>query len=288
MTESDVIICGHGSGTPSTKNMASYLASRYNQIAPNGKHKGVVSVKRLKQLSDADRPRFTAKYSEILGRNIYSQNLRQYVYTPYGGKYYSDCSSSICATYQQIGMSVSLLNTAGIFESSLFESVPVAISAGHILNPDVLRVGDCLLFVGDNPKRPKQIGHVEAVYKIPSEMPSYKISGTVTVTASELNVRTRPDINAAIVKTYPRGALVTVSEKSGEWFKTVDGWISRKWVRGWIKEPQDDPFKNYWYIDNGSYPVDCIADIGGNQYAFDRDGWMIESQRISTSGAIIY
>ena len=288
MTESKIILCGHGSGTPSTKNMASYLTSRYSQFAPNGMRKGVVSVRRLKALKDEERGSFAATYAQILGRNLYSQPLRQYVYTPHGGRYYSDCSSSICATYQRIGKDVGLLNTAGIYESDLFESVPVQISAGHILNPDVLKVGDCLLFVGNDPKRPLQIGHVEAVYMMPQEMPSFKISGTVTVTASELNVRTRPDIDSSVVKTYPRGALVTVTEKAGEWFKAADGWISRKWVRGWIKEPQADPNRNYWYIDNGSYPVDCVADIGGSQYAFDRDGWMLESGRISASGAIIY
>mgnify|MGYP007030236537 FL=1 len=38
VTEKDITISGHGSGTPSTKNMYAYLESRYKSIAPNGKH----------------------------------------------------------------------------------------------------------------------------------------------------------------------------------------------------------------------------------------------------------
>lgn len=288
MLESDIIICGHGSGNPSTKNMSAYLTSRYNQFASNGKRKGLVAVRRFKALTDKDRERFTETYSTILGRNIYSQSLRQYVYTSYGGKYYSDCSSSICATYSQIGKKCGLLNTAGIYESDLFEDVNAKISEGHVTNPDVLKVGDCLLFVGNDPSRPLQIGHVEAVYQMPAELPVYTIEATLMVTASSLNIRTRPNANASIIGAYAKGTIVKANAKSGEWFRTDRGWISRKYVRGWIKEPQVNAYKNYWYIDNGVYPIECIMEIGGEEYAFDKDGWMIESKRINSAGAIMY
>lgn len=164
--ESDIVICGHGSGTPSTKNMLSYLSTRYNSLAPNGKHKGIVKVMRLKALTDSGRKNFHDTYATILGRNNYNQSLRSYVYKTYNGKYYSDCSSSGCATFQRIGYNIPLLNTAGIYQSNLFEEVPVIIKSGHITNPDVLKVGDCLLFVGSDPSRPLQIGHVEYIYEI--------------------------------------------------------------------------------------------------------------------------
>lgn len=166
ITEKDITICGHGSGTPSTKNMYVYLDSRYKSIAPNGKHKGVVAVKRLKALTDSGRKKFHDTYKTILGRNSYNQSLRSYVYTSYKGKYYSDCSSSGCATFKKIGYNVPLLNTAGIYTSSLFETVPVKIKNGHITNPEILKVGDAILFVGSDPSRPLQIGHVEYIYEI--------------------------------------------------------------------------------------------------------------------------
>lgn len=169
LSEKDITICGHGSATPSLKNMYTYNGVRYGKKAPNGKHKGVIAVRRLRKMTDAKRKLFVAKYSTILGRNTYSQDLRQYVYAKYPktGLYYSDCSSSICATYSEIGLPCPLFNTAAIYlDNNYFESVPVTIKDGHIINADVLMVGDCILYVGNDPSRPLQIGHVEAVYQI--------------------------------------------------------------------------------------------------------------------------
>jgi hypothetical protein len=171
--EQEIIICGHGSGNPSVKNMYSYLASRYSQKASNGVRKGVVAVRRLKALTDDGRKSYHDSYRTILGRNAYNQNLREYCYVPYKGKYYSDCSSSQMLTLNKVGFKTGgTLNTAGIYQSSLFESVPVKIVAGHIQNPDVLKVGDQLLFAGNDPSRPLQIGHVEGIYEIPNAYPA--------------------------------------------------------------------------------------------------------------------
>lgn len=163
--ESDITLCGHGSGKPSLKNMEKYLSDRYAQLAPNGLHKGVVAVRRCKGISP---DKFREVYQTMLGRNVYSQNLREYALTPWmDGKYYSDCSSSGDAALQKAGApGIGWLNTAGIYRSGEFEDVPVVISEGHILNPEILQVGDALLFVGNDPSRPKQIGHVEFVYDI--------------------------------------------------------------------------------------------------------------------------
>lgn len=166
-TEKTITLCGHGSGRPSTKVMHTYLEARYKSKAPNGKRKGAVKVMRLRDLTDAGRKKFHDSYKLILGRNYYSQGKRQYVYRKApDGEYYSDCSSSGMAALQESGYDVTLLNTAGIYNSPLFEEVPVKIKNGHITNPEILKVGDAVLFVGNDPKRPLQIGHVEWVYEI--------------------------------------------------------------------------------------------------------------------------
>lgn len=170
MNEHDITICGHGSGNPSLKKLDEYATTRYNKKATNGKHKGIIAVRRLKELNDLGRNKFHDAYKSILGKNIYSQAKRSYVFTKYkDGHYYSDCSSSGCACLKQAGYNVALYNTAGIFSSDLFESVDVNIVNGHITNPEVLKVGDAILFVGDDPKRPLQIGHVEWVYEIKAQ-----------------------------------------------------------------------------------------------------------------------
>lgn len=202
-TEKTIKICGHGSGNPSTKVMYNYLEERYNKYMSNGGRKGIVCVRRLKSLTDAERQKFHDTYKTILGRNIYSQDLRSYCYTPYSnGKYYSDCSSSGMMTFAKINSAYNGLkdfNTQAIYESGQFENVAVTIKNGHITNPEVLKVGDCLLFAG-NLSRPKYIGHVEYVYEISGSTTPSKTEPETTlnetskwtgyVTADALNVRT--------------------------------------------------------------------------------------------------
>lgn len=113
------------------------------------------------------REAFRDKYSELIGRNRYSQDLRQYVYTPAkDGVYYSDCSSSGMATYRQLGLNLPLWNTAGMHYNG--RKVDVGIRSGHVATGDIhkLRVGMALMFRGTDPARPLQIGHVEYIYKV--------------------------------------------------------------------------------------------------------------------------
>ena len=109
------------------------------------------------------------KYKTIIGRNNYSQDLRKYCYNPYkDGEYYSDCSSSVCYAYKEVGLSFGILNTVGMWSSKKLTDVPVEIENGIIQNPEVLRIGDMLLFAGTDPSRKKYgyVGHVEMVGEI--------------------------------------------------------------------------------------------------------------------------
>lgn len=114
------------------------------------------------------RKKYHDTYKTLLGRNIYDQNLRNYVYTSKNGKYYSDCSSSICATMNKIGIKMGLLNTAGIYNSKLWKEIGVTVKNGHVVPNDIpkLRVGDALMFRGNDPSRPQQIGHIESVFEV--------------------------------------------------------------------------------------------------------------------------
>ena len=85
-------------------------------------------------------------YDEIIGRNYYSQNLRDYCYTKYkNGLYYSDCSSSISYAYKRAGYGFGILNTAGMYYK-LKTVKDIVISGGQIQNVSKLRKGDCLKF----------------------------------------------------------------------------------------------------------------------------------------------
>ena len=109
------------------------------------------------------------KYKTIIGRNLYSQNLRDFCYKKYkDGKYYSDCSSSICYAYEEAGLGFGILNTVGMYTSKKLVDVDVRISKGIIQNPEVLRIGDMLLFAGTDVSRSPwgYVGHVEMVGEI--------------------------------------------------------------------------------------------------------------------------
>ena len=105
-------------------------------------------------------------YSGIIGRNYYSQELRDYCFKAYNGRYYSDCSSSICYSYKEAGQGFGILNTAGIYQSSKLTTVDITTKDGVPVNIGDLRVGDMLEFAGSDASRPLKIGHVEMVYSI--------------------------------------------------------------------------------------------------------------------------
>lgn len=116
-----------------------------------------------------------AKYEEILGRNKYSQAKRSYAYKRYSdGKYYSDCSSSVALAYKEAGYPFYgnngsyNPNTVGMYQAKSLVDVPVEIKNGIIQNPEVLRLGDMLLFAGKDTSRKyaDYVGHVEMVGKI--------------------------------------------------------------------------------------------------------------------------
>lgn len=287
-TDNEVVICGHGSGTPSKKNMASYCATRYSQTSPNGVRRGLVAVRRLKALKDADRARFHDLYRDIIGRNIYSQDLREYCYTPYKGRYYSDCSSSIILTYKQIGHKFPwTLNTAAIYQSDLFETVPVRIVNGHVTNPEVLKVGDCLLFAGNDPSRPLQIGHVEAVYELPSgSFEEFEVStGTAgMVSTTQLTVRSGPGTEYQSIGSIQSGTPVYPTKKAFasngvRWYYSpaLLGWVSGKYLTGWVKEQSG----RWWYaIPEDRWYASSVQVINGSAYAFGEDGYMVADSDI--------
>lgn len=177
-TVTNVVLAGHGSGTPSTKGMNAYC------IARQAKGRGLVEVLR-EDLTEEQRQQMHDLYKSILGRNIYSQSLRLYCYTKYNGKYYSDCSSSICKTAEKVGVpDVGSLNTTGMHKNWK-KVTDVVIKNGIIQNPEVLKVGDALMFKGSDPSRPLGIGHTEMVYEINGKTAA---SATPAATSSKKDI----------------------------------------------------------------------------------------------------
>ena len=140
--------------------------------------------------ADEKRNAVIKKYDEILGRNKYSQPRRDYCYKKYkDGKYYSDCSSSVSYAYREAGYSFGILNTVGMYQSTKLADVPVTIKNGIIQNPEVLRIGDMLLFAGNDSSRAYAgyVGHVEMVYRISGSRVTICGHGSGTPRTTEMN-----------------------------------------------------------------------------------------------------
>ena len=133
-------------------------------------------------------------YRKILGRNRYSQALRDYCFKKYrDGNYYSDCSSSISYCYKEAGIPFGILNTVGMYESSKLKKVDVTIKNGVPQEVDRLRLGDMLLFAGGDSGRAYAgyVGHVEMIGEINGERPAdVVLYGHGSGTPSKKNMQT--------------------------------------------------------------------------------------------------
>lgn len=90
------------------------------------------------------------KSSVMLGRNIYSQGLRQYAIKPYtDGKYYSDCSSFCSAAFMTAGYNVSWNNTTSFKSDNNFYTVPITQNDKQIANAsNILKIADVIIWTG--------------------------------------------------------------------------------------------------------------------------------------------
>lgn len=113
-------------------------------------------------------------------------------------------------------------------------------------------------------------------------------AGLKIVGASTLNVRKAPE-TGEVVKTLKIGDRVQATAKAlvnnVYWFKIgTDQWISGKYIEGWVFESNKDA---WWFVKQGySYDKNKVVLIDNAWYAFDKDGWCIMPDRMSSDGSI--
>lgn len=228
--------------------------------------------------SDEKRKRVLKKYDEIIGRNLYSQPLRDYCYHRYDdGNYYSDCSSSICYAYKEVGQSFGITNTAGMYNSSKLTTVELDIIQGI---PDMprLRPGDMLLFAGTDASRPKRIGHVEmycgndVICGHGSGRPSYK----------DAMAYCKNRYNSLAPGGWPKGLVavkryiqddaalpVPVKPKLSGWQQQENG----SW--SFFLGNSGEPVRNSWYLDEDSrwYWFDGAGTMVSDVWYYYKNQW---------------
>ena len=111
-------------------------------------------------------------------------------------------------------------------------------------------------------------------------------AGLVVISSSALNIRKEPSTSSDVVGTLAKGTAIypeTQTSLNGTyWFKIDKGWVSGKYLTGWIKQ-----LERWWYLDSGKVVFNCTKAIDGKTYVFDQDGWMITADRINSNGELI-
>jgi hypothetical protein len=237
------------------------------------------------------------KYATLIGRNIYSQTLRDYCFKKYSdGNYYSDCSSSICYSYQEAGYGFGNLNTAGIYQSAKLTTVEVTITDG-IPDTAQLRPGDMLEFAGTDASRPLKIGHVEMycgngiICGHGSGRPSYK--DIAAYCKSRYNSWASGGWRKGLVcvRRYIQDDAQTVTDpvKLSGWNEEPDGW---RFYLGNSGEPVrnawylDSDGKWYWFDGAGIMITNKWYKYNGDWFYMGTDGAMCVSQLVESSGKI--
>ena len=108
----------------------------------------------------------------------------------------------------------------------------------------------------------------------------------LTVTASSLIIRSTPK-GVDTGQRYKNGEKVEPIEKcfadNEPWVRTDKGWISGRYIQGWILQGG-----RWWYVLPGyTFYRSSVENINGRDYCFDREGWMVTSDRITDNGNII-
>lgn len=181
-----------------------WYGNEQKQKSTFGKYEDTPEVNKMTAIEK--RQAVADKYKTILGRNNYSQPKRDYCFKKYkDGKYYSDCSSSISYCYKEVfpDNNFGVLNTVGMYQSKKLVDVPVVIKNGVIQNPEVLRVGDMLLFAGTDAGRDYAgyVGHVEMVYKISGDTVTICGHGSGTPSTKNMNSYCKSRYNSKTSKT---------------------------------------------------------------------------------------
>ena len=103
---------------------------------------------------------------------------------------------------------------------------------------------------------------------------------TLTVTASSLNVRASIGTNSTVVGSLKYGDRVVPDKKAflngDPWFHipAAGGWISAKYLDGWVQEHDFDD--KWWYCLPGyKWYSNQVAYINGEHYFFDASGYML-------------
>lgn len=127
---------------------------------------------------------------------------------------------------------------------------------------------------------------------IPSTYQIGNSKAGLTITADALNIRDYPKIGTPANIPYKKGDIVFPSAKTfyngDPWFRTDKGWISGKYLEGWIQE-LSDAGQRWWYVTPGyTYPVSQWLSYDNHWYYIDANGWMARNIYVKSRSSNTY
>ncbi len=117
------------------------------------------------------------------------------------------------------------------------------------------------------------------------------ITANLTIVGSGVRIRTAPNTSAGVVKNLSVGEVVKASgriaSRYNPWFHISEGFISGNYVRGWIKDYNDN--RRWWYVDKDyKYAKAEWKNIGGKDYCFGKDSYLFVSCYIKSAVSGVY
>ena len=103
------------------------------------------------------------------------------------------------------------------------------------------------------------------------------VSARLTVTGNSVRVRTAPNTSSSVVKNLSEGEMLKavgrIASRHNPWFHITEGYISGNFVRGWIKDYNDN--NRWWYVDKDyKYAKAEWKTIEGKDYCFGKDSYL--------------
>lgn len=117
------------------------------------------------------------------------------------------------------------------------------------------------------------------------------ISAKLTLQASGLRVRMSPNTNSSVVKNLSEGTVVyaygRIASRKNPWFHIFEGWISGNFVKGWIKDYDNN--RRWWYVEKGyKYAKSEWRKIAGKDYCFGKDSYLFVECYIKSAVREVY
>lgn len=193
----------------------------------------------------------------------------------------ADCSSSTMANVVAAGQVLNIpllkganphLTTRQMREALRKIGFDVYTDKKYRTGDAYLLPGDILLYDGHHVSVNCTVGAKVAIGDMKYQQVSTGSQG-MRVTASVLNVRSSPD--GTIVGSLKQGSRIYITHRSGHgattWFQCAEGWVSGRYLEGWVLESE-----KWWYCNEGYvYRTSAWQKIDGLWYYFDGSGWMV-------------